>query len=449
MNFQYLNKVIRVAFYLENKDIADVDLSQPELGNPGCGGTEYLFAATPYYINKYFGESYSLIILANEICSLPKQIESHQVDDVYSAARKAKEIEAEIFIYRPRRNEEDNFLELIETLKLPTIGWAHITPKSNYLRRMAQFSYFKALVCVEHEQYDQIQDSLLAVERKATYIVNGFDVEQFRLEDVPEKNEKLVVYLGALVPKKGFHMLAKVWPQVIKRVPEATLTVIGSGKLYDHAAELGPWGIAESNYEERYIIPYLSGDDGGVHNSVKFVGRMGLEKKDILSRALIGVPNPTGTTENCPGSALEFQACGTAVVSGGYWGMLDTIDHGVTGLLGKTELDLENHIVEFLLSPEKAKNYGKNGISFVKNKYDWRLVVENWIALFETINQSEKLNSTSFKSNYSDHYKWLIFINRRIQMLVGRYLFWPSVAEVRTLIYPKISCIKSKILRLS
>ena len=41
---------MKVAFYLENKDIQNVDFSHPELGNPGCGGTQFLFAATPYYL---------------------------------------------------------------------------------------------------------------------------------------------------------------------------------------------------------------------------------------------------------------------------------------------------------------------------------------------------------------------------------------------------------------
>ena len=44
---------MKVAFYLENKDIQKVDFTNPELGNPGCGGTQFLFAATPYYLKKY------------------------------------------------------------------------------------------------------------------------------------------------------------------------------------------------------------------------------------------------------------------------------------------------------------------------------------------------------------------------------------------------------------
>ena len=69
---------------------------------------------------------------------------------------------------------------------------------------MARNNFLKALVCVEHEQHDHIQDTALASRFKTTFIVNGFDVGNFRLENPPEKQNNLVVYLGALVPQKGF-----------------------------------------------------------------------------------------------------------------------------------------------------------------------------------------------------------------------------------------------------
>jgi len=434
------NKILKPAFYLENKRISNVDLSNPVLGNPGCGGTEYLFAATPYYLQKCASEICKPILLADDTSHLPSQIESHQVQDVYDALHKAKELGADFFVYRPRRDKEDNILELIDELEMPTIAWAHITPKHQYLREMAKTKFLKALVCVEHEQYDQIQDTLLSAAKKTTFIVNGFDVDQFRLGHSSEKDNRLVVYLGALVPNKGFHMLAKVWPRIIKRVPDAKLTVIGTGALYKRDAKLGSWGVAEESYEEKCIIPFLNDGQGGVHSSVTFAGKLGVEKKEILHRALIGVPNPTGVTENCPGSALEFQACGTAVVSGAYWGILDTVNDKVTGLLGKTEQDLENNICNLLENPQEAYSLGKNGVNFVKEKYCWEKVVRQWLSLFQNIQQSTPLERIVFKKNYNAHYKWLILLNRYFQLLLGHFMFWPSMAELKSLIYQKVFC---------
>jgi len=434
---------MRPAFYLENKNIPTIDFRRTELGNPGCGGTEYLFAATPYYLARQSDGSCQPVLLANDIARLPNNVETAQVKDVYDAARKAKGLGADVFIYRPYYNNKNiDILDLIDKLQLPTVGWAHVSLQSYYLRKMASSAYFKVLVCVEHEQYDQVQDTLLAAKKKATFIVNGFDVDKFRLENPPEKDERLVVYLGALVPQKGFHLLAKVWKRVLERVPDARLTVIGSGALHNHASKLGSWGVADSDYEKRYIIPCLGNDNGKPHPSVHFAGNLGLEKKEILHRALIGVPNPTGVTENCSGSALELQACGTAIVSGAYWGMLDTIEHGITGLLGKTEQDLVDNICTFLEKPEKAKCVGVKGINFVRQKYNWDGVITNWVSLFDNIIHDRPLHRIPFKNNFKDHYKWIIFLNRFLQIYLGRFIFYPSLLEIRESIISVRSVLK-------
>ena len=182
-------------------------------------------------------------------------------------------------------------------------------------------------------------------------------------------------------------MLARIWPQILKHRPDAKLIVIGTGKLYNHSAKLGPWGIADSEYEQEYLMPYLGDDRGQPHSSVTFAGRLGEDKKEILHHALIGVPNQMGQTENCPGSALEFQACTTAVVSGAYWGMLDTISDKHSGLLGKTDKDLINNILKLLDSPKTAIDIGRNGVSFVSRRYKWQDVVKKWDVVFDYVHQ--------------------------------------------------------------
>lgn len=337
---------MKIAFYLENRNIPHVDLSQPEFGNPGCGGTEYLFVALPYYLSKRDKISYQPVIFANNISKLPDCIPHFQVTDVQDAARCAKEENCAFFVYRPRRQPDPDFLELIDRLKLPSIAWFHITPVARHLQLLAQSKYLKATICVEHEQCDLAQDT--AIWSKLSCIVNGFDLQGFQLKDPPEKEPGLVVYIGALVPQKGFHLLARVWPRVLTRHPEARLAVIGSGALYNSKAKLGPWGVAESEYETQHIIPYLAAEDGQPHPSVEFLGRLGAEKKEYLYKAMVGVPNPGGQSENCPGSSIEIQACGTAVVTGAYFGLLDTVRNSETGLLGRSEDDLVNNIC-FLL----------------------------------------------------------------------------------------------------
>lgn len=419
----------KIAFYLENKLIPNIDLSRPELGNPGCGGTEFLFVALPYYITKSTDCQYKPILIANHVANLPSDIPHLHAKDVIDAVHKAKEEGCSIFIYRPRRHPETELLETIDKLKIATVAWAHITPTAPHLRMIAQTEYIKALVCVEKEQHDLAMDS--AVWRKLTYIVNGFDVNSFKMPALLEKNTNLVVYLGALVPQKGFHILAKAWPKILKRNPRATLYVIGSSSLYNSNVQLGPLGVADSHYEHNYILPFLTDKFGRLHPSVKFLGRLGIEKKRILHEAIVGVPNPGGQTENCPGSAIEFQACGTAVVSGAYYGLLDTVLDGKTGLLGRSESDLVDNICKLLENPNQAKRLGKHGINFIETKYNFSKVIKDWENLFFRIKHGKLPKHYFFKKNLHRHHKILILINRYLQIVLGRFYSWPSIIEVK------------------
>lgn len=421
--------MLNINFYLHNVNIPDVDFTSPQHGNPGCGGTEYLFVALPYYLSKIRGKTCHVVIHANITDNLPKSLECHVAKDVIEAAEQAENMGADFFIYRPTREPELDFLRFVDSIELRTIAWFHITPTHPHLRLLAKSSATSAAVCVEHEQYDLAQDS--SIWNKLTFIVNGFDLDGFQLKTPPQKDPNLVVYLGALVPQKGFHILAKAWKKVLLRHPKAHLAVLGSGKLYDSSAKLGPWKIAEEQYEKECIIPYLSGADAQPLPSVTFYGTLGIEKKQLLYQASIGVPNPSGHTENCPGSALEFQACGTPIVSGAFLGLLDTVLHNKTGFLGKTEQDLIDNICLLLNSNSKVTQFGDAGIRFVENKYNFDTVTKEWVDLFERLQQNKNPIKFKFKRNLHQHSKWLILFNRFFQITIGRIIKWPSVIEIK------------------
>ena len=420
---------MKVAFYLENHAIPDVDLSRPSLGNPGCGGAQHMLAAIPSHLAAAEEKTgCQPLILANHVHRLPGNVTSLRVSDVVEAASKAKEEGCDIFVYRPRRHLEAELLALIDRLELPTIARFSITPTGPYLRALAKSTHVKAVVCVGREQHDLAWDT--PVWPKLTHITNGFDVDGFRLANPPAKEPGLVVYLGALVPQKGFHLLARAWPRVLRRHPEARLAVIGSGALYG-AADLGPWGVAAPDYEAQFA-PHLAGPDGKPHPSISFLGRLGLEKKEWLYRASVGVPNPTGQTENCPGSALEFQACGTAVVSAARFGLLDTVRDRETGLLGRSESDLVNNICALLDDPARAERLGRNGIRFVREAFDAGAINADWHDLFDRLARGVRPKPYFPKPNLHRHAKGLILLNRFPQMTLGRLVAWPSVAGMKS-----------------
>jgi glycosyltransferase involved in cell wall biosynthesis len=98
---------------------------------------------------------------------------------------------------------------------------------------IANCANISRLVCVGREELDLLRDH--PVIYKTTCIYNGIQPSIYAPEQHIIGDGTTVVYLGSLVREKGFHILARVWPKVKARVPDACLKVIGSGKVYNEA----------------------------------------------------------------------------------------------------------------------------------------------------------------------------------------------------------------------
>ena len=410
--------MIKVVFYLDNKNIDDVDFSEPQLGNPGVGGTQFLFMTLPYYLKNYCSakdiNGFKFYLLSNNVSKLHPSVEAHAVIDYLDAIKKANEIGADIFVFRPL--DEDLLSgkdKSYSTSNLNLIGWAHNSYSRQLMTRLYNMSNYKAHVCVAREQLDALIDK--SIYDKATAIFNGFESLLAKPSAFEEREKDLVVYIGSLVPAKGFHMLAEVWKDVLKVRPKAKLKVIGSGKVYDRGAKLGKWNIAQEKYEERFM-PFLLDTDGKLLDSVEFLGLMGNEKFAIMKKARVGVVNPTAMTEMCPGSAIEFQACGVPVISGAMGGLFDTVQHNNTGILVRNNKKLTLALIELLENDNLNHQYGLNALKFVSEKFDYNTVCSDWISLFDNVYNDQNINSVRprFKSNIFKDKKYIRLLIRKV-----------------------------------
>ncbi len=430
---------MKIAFYLPNKALKKVDFSTPYDGNPGSGAAEYLHVALPYYISDSKFETY---IFAQDISHMPANINCIQCDSIRDAAITAKENGIDIFVFRPRIHEEDFILDLIDEIKLPSIGRAALTPSIKHQRKMARCNYFKALVAVGSEQYDFMSDSPVA--KKLTYIDNGISLSACSGFENIKKNKKLVTYMGAIVPQKGFHVLARVWPKVLESHPDACLRVIGSSKIYNENYSVGPLGIADETYERKYIIPYLCNKAGELHPSVTFLGALGREKYKHLSESIVAVPNPTGQTETCCVSAIEMAACSTAVVTGAYYALLGTVKNNFTGLLGRGDAKLASNICKLLDNPMLAINLGRNGRAMAEKVYDFSKVAIRWKKLFADVYSNSTIRRPRHQFNYLRyHRKWLRMLNCIPARFFNNVVNWPSTQEFENLLINLIRKYKS------
>jgi len=162
---------------------------------------------------------------------------------------------------------------------------------------------------------------------------------------------------------------------------------------------------------------------------------MGKEKYDLLAKAIVGIANPTGITETCCVSAVEMSGCKTAVVSGAYYALLDTVIHGKTGLLGRGVDDLADNICKCLESPELAKKLGQAGYERVLEQYDFSVVIPKWVELFSRLQEGKVPTAPGNLRNIFYHYKSIRLLNYALQQTLGRLIPWPSIFEMQVFIH--------------
>jgi glycosyltransferase involved in cell wall biosynthesis len=437
---------IKVAFYLENRNIKEVDCRYPEKGNPGIGGTQYNFVTLSYYLNKYYSDKIMVALIANDINLLPDELKKLQASTIIDAEVLAKKNDIDVFIFRPKFDSEyNNAYSNLDELKLNSITWSHNMLNNNQLNKIENTKCILRHICVSHEQLDRIRDHNIF--NKSNFIFNGFSSEMYNILQTHEDKNNEVTYIGSLSPVKGFHVIAKQWKEIVREVPDAKLNVIGSGNLYSRNAKLGKYGLAEESYEKQFI-PYLLDSNGEILESVKFWGNLGTEKFDILKRTKVGVVNPTANSENCPGVALEFQASGIPVVSLGKYGLLDTVIHNKTGLLAKSEAGISKSIVRLLNNNSLSEEFGINGADFVNTTFNQRIIVDNWYYVFSDIINGVPNSKLKIQKFWFHNYKLLREFNRICKNFLPHGEKLPSLLFYQESLIPILNRIKKFFLHL-
>ena len=376
---------IRIGIYIPNGKVPNVVLRDPQRGNPGVGGSQFLMFNLPYYMEKFCPDRFEFMLFAENSGAVESAHETVEVHSLLSAARVAKQRECDIFIFWP--NHDRNTLELLASLpglQLKTVAWLHTTPKL-LLNALQDNEHVKRCICVGRNQYETLRDH--GIFSKCAVIPNAVVVPPLT-QAVPKKT-KSVVFVGALVSVKGFHKIAQLWPEIVKLHPDADLYVIGSGNLYNHSLQMGSLGIADPAYEKK-LRRYILDSNGEILPSIHFLGLLGSEKYDIIARACAGVGNHPGVRETFSLATAEILSCGTAVVSTPYGGLLDTVTHGVNGFLERHRSKIINRIDSLLSDPELSKCMGNAGRQSMAKNFTYEIHCKRWSSVLHDVVRDRK-----------------------------------------------------------
>lgn len=426
-------KSMRIGFYFQNERIAGKDLRNVEDGNPGIGGTYYAMLILVKMLSLRDTEKSEFYLFAEDDTYLPENINIVLTRNFAELSQRLKDLQIDLLVVNKIGKNTLNkaFFRSISDCNVKIIVWAHCFIPYKELCLYNRNKKVCKVVAVGKEQLMGWCDH--PISKKATFIYNICNYPKQVVTPYDER-KNIVVYVGSLVPLKGLHLLTAAWPMIKKKIPDAELYVIGSGRLYNKRALMGKYNIADYFYEKVLLKPILD-KNGNIDQSVHFMGVLGKEKNGVLNMAKVGVPNPSGLTETFGYTAIEMQLAGAQIATIKCPGYIDTV-YCKAGILYDKTKSLAGAVVSLLESKEYDS---KETISFIKRKFDTDEIIDSWNSLFErAFNDVPENNNVDFSIIKST--KWKLK-NRKLQKqlpFLPSLIFFENVSSYFLYIYKKL-----------
>ncbi len=209
---------------------------------------------------------------------------------------------------------------------------------------------------------------------------SGIDVDRFRPDPVARgalreryhlADAPTVVCVSRLVPRKGQDTLIRVWPRVVKRIPDARLVIVGWGSYATALAHLRR--------------------DSPVRDSITLTGEVPAEElplHDAMADVFAMPCRTRGRGLDVEGLGivfLEASAAGVPVIAGDSGGAPETVREGVTGTVvdGRDEDAVVSAIVGLLEDPQARARMGAAGRQWMEQEWTWPHLVARLVGAID------------------------------------------------------------------
>jgi phosphatidylinositol alpha-mannosyltransferase len=189
-----------------------------------------------------------------------------------------------------------------------------------------------------------------------TIIPNGVDTRRFnpenkKIKKFSDKNP-IILFVGRFEPRKGLKYLFLSFNQIIKKIPDAILVVVGKGRL------------------KEYYRSFLSKEAVG---NVFFEGKVSMEALPSYFTTCDVFCSPAYTGESFGIILLEALASGKPVVASDIPGYRNIINSGSNGLLvePKNPEEITKGILKILEDKKLERRFIEKGLETAE-KYSWK-----------------------------------------------------------------------------
>ena len=171
-------------------------------------------------------------------------------------------------------------------------------------------------------------------------------------------NNFILSYVGLVnASHRGVDIAVRAMVFIAKRIPEAILVIVGSGRALEEMKKL----VQELKIESHVVFT----------GWVDFERVLSYIKLSHLGLIPYRIDAHTDTT--LPHKLFQYMACGKPVVASRARAMARIINQTHCGYVVPPEdpLALSRAVVSLYENPDKALEMGRNGVQWVKNRYNW------------------------------------------------------------------------------
>ncbi|XOK59498.1 glycosyltransferase family 4 protein [Paenibacillus elgii] len=186
------------------------------------------------------------------------------------------------------------------------------------------------------------------------------------------QDRKIILYVGRLIPIKGVHHLLAAMPEIVGKVPQALLLVVGG-----------------AFYGSRRLTPYvrrLRRTSAPLRNYVRFVPYVPHGEVDDWFRLADVLVVPSARREAFGLVNVEAMAAGVPVVATRAGGMPEIVEEGVTGLTlepNVLESALAPAVISLLQNEDEARCMGEQSVERVQRLFTWERMAERWLTFYD------------------------------------------------------------------
>lgn len=235
-------------------------------------------------------------------------------------------------------------------------------------RYAVAFQKANAIIAMSNDMKMQLQN--LGADPSKIYInACGVETEKFS-GAFPENAPPIFITVGRFTAKKSPQSTIKAFAEVLKKVPEAQMIMVGDGDLWEEAKQL-----AQSL---------------NIADKIDFKGKQSPEEILLLFHQVRvflqhSMMAPSGDSEGTPVAILDASATGLPIISTRHAGIKEAVVHGETGFLVEEGdwKSMSEYMTQLIQNPVLCGQIGRNARKHMIDNYEMDKLLQNLRGILE------------------------------------------------------------------